>query len=351
MIIICWFVSQIKALNMPLSQHLYEDFPIPGSSDPIFSIQSIPLIQWMSFISILIASFWIIYTLTKMRHSLAFDKTPKSGTIYLRTQILTVITLAVLIVGTFSIFNIDYKTGQFAIVFSIFTGIIGIIYTDVIRSITAYIHLSKNNHIKVGDWISIPKHGIDGKINSVSMISVSIENWDNSISTIPTYTMLNEHMQNFQRILDVDDIGRKLCKTFIIDSSSIHSLVEEEIKMLKEYLERQSQDIITLKDVKYPTNNLRLYRQFIHHWLKGQKDITHSPRLLAYLLDPTPEGIPLQIYVFLLTSQKEYFERYQSEITEFILMSMEWFGLRLYQRPSDHNIYKLSQNIKHHENN
>lgn len=342
MIALCWMVNQSSILRgmCPDSYKELKNAAVLISDN----VRVLAAAQWGAFFILILAAAWIFYSLRKMRNSVAFDTSTKSGTIYLRIQVLAAITFAVLILGTLSIFKVNPKEGNFALIASIFTGIIGIIYSDAIKSITSYFYLSSNKQIHVGDWISLPKQGVDGKIRSVSMLTVTIDNWDNSVSTIPTYTLLNEHMQNFQRILSVNEVGRRLCKSFVIDTSSIHTLNTEDVAKIKSCLDGQSQDTITLKNVEYPTSNLRLYRQFIHHWLKNQKDITHDPRLLATLMEPTAEGIPLQIYVFLLKSQKEYFEKYQSEITEFIIMSMEWFGLRLYQRPSDYQISQLRPN-------
>lgn len=345
MSIICWIVNQGILFNAESLQSQEEI-----SRDLIGGILPYDvLIQCLAFVLIMVMAIWILVKLNGMRQFVAFDNTKRSGTIHLRTQILTVLTLAVLVFGTFAIFRINPKDNQFALAFSICAGIIGIVFSDIIKSITAYTHLSTNGHIHIGDWISIPKQGVDGLVKSVSMLSVTVNNWDNSISTIPTYTLLNEHLQNFQRILDVADVGRKMCKTFIIDTSSIHTMTENDVVVLKEKLQALSQDTITLDEIQYPTINLQLYRKFIHHWLKNRKDVTHNPRLLASIQEPEPEGVPLQLYVFLLKSSREAFELLQSEITEFVIMSMDWFGLRLYQRPSDYQIARLS--TSHNENN
>lgn len=299
-------------------------------------------LQCLSIAALIISTIWIIVKLNQMRRDLAFDTTRKSGTILFRTQVLTLVTIAILVFGLIAVLKIDPTKDKFPIAFAICTGIISLVFSDIIKSITAYTHLTANGHVHINDWIILPKHGVDGMVKSVSMLSVKIENWDNSVSTIPTYTLLNEHLQNYQRILDVNDYGRKLCKTFIIDTSSIHTMNEEEVEKLRLNLQGMSQSTISIKDVTYPTINLQLYRKFIHHWLKNNEEITYNPRLLASLQEPTPEGVPLQIYVFLKASMKEKFELRQSEITEFVIMSMEWFGLRLYQRPSDYQISRLS---------
>lgn len=351
MIMISVGISQIGYLKTVLPQEVMKNITsiICYFGNPL-SVSPIIFIQWFSFVLIFATSIWIFIKLNVMRKSVAFDISKKSGTIHLRTQILTVLTIVVLVFSTLVIFSVNPTDSKFALVLSICTAIIGIVFPDIIRSITAYTHLSANNHLHIGDWISIPKQGVDGMVKSVSMLSVTISNWDNSISTIPTYTLLNEHMQNFQQILDINKYGRKLCKTFLIDASSVHSMTPDEVAILRSRLESLSQDTITLDDIVYPTLNLKLFRQFLHHWLKNQKEITHSPRLLATLMEPTAEGIPLQIYVFILKSGKEAFELIQSEITEFIIMSMDWFGLRLFQSPSDYQIShigKISSNENH----
>ena len=345
MALLCWAVNQGSVLKLELLSHAKGE-----TLELLKETLSYGLfIRCAAFAVILIVSFWIIVKLNLMRRSVAFDDTKRSGTIHLRTQILTVLTIAVLVFGTFAIFRVNPKDNQYALAFSICAGVIGIVFSDIIKSITAYAHLSTNGHIHVNDWISIPKQGVDGKVKSVNMLSVTIENWDNSISTIPTYTLINEHLQNFQQILDVDTVGRKMMKTFIIDTSAIHAMSADDVGRLEKKLQELSQDTITFGKIEYPTLNISVYRQFIHHWLHNREGISQKPRLLASIQEPLPEGLPLQIYVFLLKSSKEDFERIQSEITEFVIMSMEWFGLRLYQRPSDYQIARIS--TQHDENN
>lgn len=338
MALLCWAINQGGVLKPELLSN--------AKGDTLIQLKEIlshgSFYRGAAFILIFAVSIWIIVKLNVMRRSVAFDDTKRCGTIHLRTQILTVLTIAVLVFGTFAIFNINPKDDKFAFAFTICAGIIGIVFSDIIKSITAYAHLSTNGHIHTNDWISIPKQGVDGKVKSVSMLSVTIENWDNSISTIPTYTLINEHLQNFQQILDVDTVGRKMMKTFIIDTSTIHAMSPDDVGELEKKLQALSQDTITFGKIEYPTLNISVYRQFIHHWLHNREGISQKPRLLASLQEPLPEGMPLQIYVFLLKSSKEDFERIQSEITEFVIMSMEWFGLRLYQRPSDYQIARLS---------
>lgn len=214
---------------------------------------------------------------------------------------------------------------------------------DTIKNIVAFVTLVFNGVLHIGDWIIADAYGIDGKVEDISLTSVIVKNWDNSLSTISTRTLLDTQMQNLQSVVEKKTSGRRMMRNFLLDIQSVRDLSAGELAQIKQALEAKNEDISAIEyaEKKGELQNLRIFRLYLQHWLLSQDSITRSPKFAIRLLDSTAEGLPLQVYAFLLPSQWEEFEQEQARIVEHIISTIGIFGLVLFQYPAGTDTNKV----------
>jgi miniconductance mechanosensitive channel len=232
---------------------------------------------------------------------------------------------------------------RFALPIGIIGSVIGLIFQDTLKGVFAFIHLRLNNQISIGDWIIIPKHNVDGEVSRITLTHVTFYNWDTTTSTIPTSVLHSEHFQNLTNMMDGRTFGRKMSKTFILDTGWIHIITEQEADELK-----QSNAIIkflSTDDIKSGVTNAQLYRLYLYHWLMNHPYVSQEPRLVVRWLEQKETGLPLQIYGFIMEGGVLAYEWQQSQIIEHIVEALDWFGLQLYQRPSNHDVSNIPNSL------
>ena len=231
--------------------------------------------------------------------------------------------------------------------FSLCAAIVGLIFNDSIKGVVAYYHLRANKLLHIGDWIEVPAQNIDGEIKDISLVTVTINNSDNTLTNIPIQQLQNGSFKNKQSLFNGTATGRRMYRTFTIDTRSIKSMSTEDVEKLKEKFEQINEDTIIFTHFEPDTHsslNIHLYRRYLTHWLMNNNHLTRYPRLIVRLQQPTSEGVPIQVYTYILKTDTMSFEQVQSSVAEHILLSMEWFGLRLYQKPSGEDIINMHHN-------
>ena len=224
--------------------------------------------------------------------------------------------------------------------------VLGWIFQDTIKSVAAFFYLRANNLLQIGDLIAVPSKGIEGFVRTISLTTVTIENWDTTTSAFPTYILHAEHFKNSQRMMDGKTLGRLMQKTFIIDSGWIHPLTDDDIARLRNELD--ADEYFILKEVVSGTLNIEVFRLYIYHWLMNNQYVSQQPRLIVRWLEQTDKGMPLQLFVYLTDTMIDVFEWRQSQIMEHVIKALGWFDLQLYQSPSGYdasnsNIYLTQQ--------
>lgn len=249
--------------------------------------------------------------------------------------ILAVVTILVLIGCLFLV----KKLGNIG---PVIAAVIGWIFQDYIKGFISYCHLLSSGLLHIGDWIVVKKYGVSGIVMDCSLLTVTVRNWDNTISSIPMYSLQAESFQNNHEVLDGKTTGRRMKRRFIIDTSCIHVVTDDERQRLVDCLKKMGEDTIAVENANANANslNISLFRHYLRHWLMNNDEICRSPRLMVSLNEPQPEGVPLEVYVFILKTHTDQFVVVQSEIEEHILMTMPLFGLRLYQRFSSHETFE-----------
>ena len=221
------------------------------------------------------------------------------------------------------------------IIVSTFGAVLGWIFQDTIKSVAAFFYLRANGLLKIGDWIEVKSHSINGIVRSITLTTVQIENWDTTTSAFPVYILHAEHFKNNQRMLAGKTHGRQMARTFIIDTGWIHPLSDEEAIYLRNNL--NTDVCFKLSAIKKGELNIHAFRRYLYHWLMQHTHVCQQPRLFVTWKEQTKEGLPLHIHIFINDTKWEAFEWQQSEITEHVIQSLEMFNLQLYQSPSGYD--------------
>lgn len=231
-------------------------------------------------------------------------------------------------------------------IITVFGAVLGWIFQDTIKSVAAFFYLRANGLLQIGDLIAVPAKGIEGFVRTISLTTVTVENWDTTTSAFPTFILHADHFKNSQRMLEGKTLGRLMKKTFIIDSGWVHPLTDNDIKRLRRALDVEN--FFVEKEVKCDKLNIEVFRLYIYHWLMNNPNVSQQPRLIVRWLEQTSEGLPLQLLVYLTDTMLDAFEWQQSQIMEHVIKAMGWFDLQLYQSPSGYdasnsNIYLKQQ--------
>ncbi len=232
-----------------------------------------------------------------------------------------------------------------------------LVFKDTLLGLVASIQLSANQMLKVGDWITIPPRDVDGVVSDITLNTVKVQNFDKTIITIPTYSLVNESFQNWR---GMEEAGtRQIKRAFFIDMKSIRFLDEElrvkliKIPVLKEYIETAERESGKRgNDLRNPDlsffgtsqlTNLGLFRFYGEAWLKAHPNVDATQSIILRHRTPEGNGLPLQVYLFTRNNTFAPYENIQSEIFEHLLAIMNEFGLRVYQQPTGDDILELAK--------
>lgn len=228
---------------------------------------------------------------------------------------------------------------------------LGWLFKDYLRGAITYAHLRfTTGRISPGDWIEIPDKNVDGEIDEINLLSITINNWDNTQTVLPTYMLQEGAMKNWH-VVTAGSKGRRILQTYSIDNNSIQEMDLTAIAALKEEMIALSpqEKVIPweqgLLDNGQPATNIEVFRRYLELRLRHyQPIVAKDEKLIIRLLDPTPQGIPLQVYVFISTEKKltlTIYEQEKSRLEAFILMRLPLFGLRLFQETTGSDINQI----------
>lgn len=209
------------------------------------------------------------------------------------------------------------------------------IFKDTVLGLVAGIQLSINHMIKPGDWVTLDKHGINGIVQHVTLTTVKIRNFDNTISTIPPYTLVSESFQNWEGMRERN--ARRVKRSLFVDAESLAVLQNEEVKKLaEEGFVTRSQDA----EEKVVTN-LTLFRHYAEGTLRERERVLHEESwqwVMARQLEPTPNGIPIELWFYLNETEFVKYEDIAATYVEQLIAVLPKFGLCLYQHPSSRSL-------------
>ena len=224
-----------------------------------------------------------------------------------------------------------------------------LIFQDTILSLVASIQLNSNDMLKIGDWIVMPSHEVDGFVVEIALHTVKVQNWDKTIVTVPMRKLIEESFINWRGMFESG--GRRIKRSLYIDQRSIRFLSDDEIKrledfvLLNDYLDEKQKEIaewnaeLASKGAT-PINRRRItnigtFRVYVEKYLRSNKAINHDMLTLVRQLAPGTTGLPLEIYCFTQSTQWVDYEKAQADIFDHLLAILPVFGLRVFQDCSD----------------
>ena len=228
------------------------------------------------------------------------------------------------------------------------TAVLMLVFKDTILGLVASIQISSNDMVRVGDWVSMPKYGTDGDVLEITLNTVKIQNWDKTISTIPTYAFISDSFKNWRGM--TDSKGRRIKRSLNIDMTSIKFCTDEEIvhykkvEMLKDYIESAQSEIATHNDTNSHDKssllngrnltNIGLFREYAHQYLSANKNLRTDLTLMVRQLEPTENGLPIEVYCFSNNIAWADYEAIQADIFDHLLSSVSSFDLEVFQNPT-----------------
>jgi len=229
------------------------------------------------------------------------------------------------------------------------TAIIILIFRDTILGFVASIQVSINDIVRIGDWITMEKYGADGDVTEINLSTVKVQNFDKTITTIPTYALISDSFRNWRGMVSSD--GRRIKRALIIKLDSVNYLSKNEIDKLKEielistYLNSREIDINeynTEHDVNKTLllngrnlTNIGVFRKYIESYLKSHSAINKDMMIMARQLAPTTQGIPLEVYAFSKDKRWENYEYIMSDIFDHLIAAVPYFNLELFELPNN----------------
>ena len=232
------------------------------------------------------------------------------------------------------------------------SAVILLIFKDTILGLVASIQLTSNDLIRIGDWITMKQFGADGDVIEINLNSVKVQNFDKTITTIPTYKLISDSFKNWRGMSDSN--GRRIKRALLIKGSSIKFMGEEElsklqkIKLISDYISQTKSEIIEhnsnldiVSEIKVNGRNLTnigLFRKYTENYLVSNKLINNEMTVMCRQLTPTSQGVPLEIYAFITDKEWKNYENIVSDLFDHLLASLSTFDLELFELPSNINI-------------
>lgn len=237
------------------------------------------------------------------------------------------------------------------------TAVVSLIFRDIIVGFVSGIQLTWNDMLRIGDWVEMPKYGADGDVLEISLLSVKIQNWDKTISTIPTSAFVTDSFKNWRGVKDYG--GRRVKRSFFIDMTTIKICSDEmiekfrKIQFLSEYIKERTREIENYNiehniNTDLPINgrqltNLGVFRVYITNYLKNRVDLLEGSTTMVRQLAPGENGIPIELYLFIADTRWVNYEGIQADIFDHILAAVDFFELRVFQNPTGYDIKQLKQ--------
>ena len=305
-------------------------------------------------IYIVLLAVWIVRSL--LRAFKSFLKTVdslKDKPIESFVQVILIFIWFVAILNIFSIVT-GKEITTFLTAMGALSAVILLIFKDTILGFVASIQLSTNDLIRIGDWITMEQYGADGDVIEINLNSVKIQNFDKTITTIPTYKLISDSFKNWRGMSESN--GRRIKRSLLIKGSSIKFMSVDELRDLKKI--KLIQNFIELKEKEIEVHNsninmeksiltngrnltnLGLFRNYIEIYLDDIAVINSEMTVMCRQLSPSPHGIPLEIYAFSKNKEWKDYEHIMSDIFDHLLASLNTFQLELFEFPSSLKINK-----------
>lgn len=235
------------------------------------------------------------------------------------------------------------------------TAVLLLIFKDTILSFVASLQIFTYDLVKVGDWIEVPKFNADGDVIDIALHTVKVQNWDKTITVIPTHKLLDESFKNWRGMTESG--GRRIKRSINIDMTSIEFCTEETLSrfrkmtLIKDYIEKRQSEIDSYNkrhdiDSSERINgrwmtNVGVFRAYLEQYLNNDPKIHNDLTFLIRQLAPGENGLPIEIYVFSNDTDWINYESIQADIFDHIIAALPRFNLRIYQQPSGYDLSRI----------
>ncbi len=224
-----------------------------------------------------------------------------------------------------------------------------LVFKDTILGFVASIQVSINDMVRIGDWITFDKYGADGNVTEINLATVKVQNFDKTITTIPTYALISDSFKNWRGMENSG--GRRIKRAVIIKLNSVKYLSKDEliklkqIELLSAYLKNRSEDID-----KYNTNNninkdllingrnltnIGVFRKYVETYIENHSGVNKDMMIMTRQLAPTTQGLPIEIYAFSSDKRWQNYEYIMADIFDHIIAAVPYFGLEIFELPTD----------------
>lgn len=235
--------------------------------------------------------------------------------------------------------------------FGAISAVILLIFKDTILGFVASIQVSVNDIVRIGDWITMEKYGADGDVIEINLATVKVRNFDNTTTTLPTYSLISDSFRNWRGMVNSD--GRRIKRHLLIKANSVHFVEPAEleeyrkIQLLTSYIEHRQSDI-----TKYNTQNnidktiavngrnitnLGLFRKYVTQYLEQHPALNKDMMMMCRHLQPTEKGIPIEIYAFSSDKRWENYEYIMADIFDHVIAAVPYFKLEIFELPSNNS--------------
>ena len=272
-----------------------------------------------------------------------------------------VITLIMYLVAGVLIFS--QLTGQSALTFLTAMGaasaVLLLVFKDTIMGFVASIQISANDMVRVDDWIEMPKYGADGDVTEINLTTVKVRNWDNTITTVPTYALIVDSFKNWRGMTESG--GRRIKRSILVKISSIRHLLPEEldhlrqVRLLRTYIDERVAEIARHNtehhvDERLPINgrrltNVGLYRKYIEMYISAHPGIHKGMSLMVRQLAPNEHGLPLEIYCFANNTGWTEYEGPMADIFDHLLAVNTFFHIEVFESPAADDVRMAMRSI------
>ena len=237
--------------------------------------------------------------------------------------------------------------------------VILLVSKDSLQGLVAGIQLVSNDMVRPGDWVEIPQHGADGDVVEITLHTVKVQNWDKTIATVPTYALISEGFKNWRGMAESE--GRRIKRSIFLDVSSVRfcqpEMIEhfKSIEILRDYVERKEAELAEHNRARgineavevngRRMTNVGVFRNYLAAYLSAHPMVNSSMTLIVRQLQPTPQGLPLEVYAFIADKRWAEYEAIQSDIFDHIFAALPQFGLRAFQAPSGEDVAKAAEAV------
>ncbi|WGK64536.1 mechanosensitive ion channel family protein [Croceiramulus getboli] len=247
---------------------------------------------------------------------------------------------------------------QFAAQVGAASAVLLLIFKDTILGFVASIQVSVNDIVRIGDWITFSKYGADGYVTEINLATVRVQNFDNTFTTIPTYSLISDSFQNWRGMQESE--GRRIKRSILIKQNSVRFVSPADLERFKKisliapYIDHRELEV-SRYNKKNQVNkellingrnqtNLGIFRKYADAFLHENPAINKNLFLMVRHLAPTPQGIPVEIFCFSRDKQWENYEHIQADIFDHLLSAVPYFDLEIFEAPTGQDIAKLQPN-------